>query len=216
MLNEDVERKERELSGLFGCEEEYERVFQLKLEELKSRGGVQGREIMELERRLGFIENQSREVQEAVQAGEQALTLARQVMDRLNSASNWATFDLFSDSCITDFAKHEQLDQAQYLVEQLQLKLQNFRTELADVSMEIRADLNVRIDGFMRFADYFFDNIFTDFTVRNRISDSMAQVQNTGEQIEYVLSSLEQKLELMEQDGLRTREKLDRLVTGQN
>ena len=213
-LNEDVERKEHELAGLSDCEEEYERVFALKLEEMKQQGGANALELMELERRLGFIEDQSREVREAIQAGEQALKLTYGIMEHLESASDWATWDMFSDSCLTDMGKHNHLDQAQDLVQELQLKLLNFRTELADVSMEIRADLNVRIDGFMRFADYFFDDIFTDLTVRRQITDSMAQVRNTDKQIRYVLDELNRKLVLMVEDGVHTRQRLDQLVTG--
>lgn len=211
-LNEDIERKEHELSGLHGCEEEYEQVFHQKLEEMKRQGGAQAEEIMALERKLGFMENQAREVQEAIQAGENALAQAQEVMTHLKSAESWATWDLFSDSIFTDIIKHDHLDQAQHLVEQLQIGLQSFRTELADVAMEIRADLNVRIEGFARFADYFFDDIFSDISVRSRISDSLGQVQETIDQIQYVLDNLEQKLVLMEEEAHRTREKLDGLV----
>ena len=43
------------------------------------------------------------------------------------------------------------------MIEDLQEKLRRFRTELADVDMENRANLQVNIQGFLRFADYDFD-----------------------------------------------------------
>ena len=212
VLEEDIGRKERELSGLSGCEEAYEELLQEKMEQLKRRGGAAAEEIIALDRRLAFIENQKREVREALDAGSYAMGTAREILNHLNSADSWATWDMFSDSCWTDFQKHDHLDQAQYLVQQLQIQLQRFRTELADVSMEIRADLHVNIEGFARFADFFFDDFFTDMMVRRRITDSMRQAESICTQIDMAMAHLEHQLQLMEEDEVRTGDKLEQLV----
>ena len=133
------------------------------------------------------------------------------VLNCLNSAGNWATFDLFSDSMITDFAKHSKLDEAQHLVYLLQTQLQDFRTELADVTVYVNLDVNIR--GFERFADYFFDNIFTDWAVKSKISRSIASASQTRYQISLVLDRLDQ----MDRDADREQEELqsryDRIVS---
>ena len=74
-------------------------------------------------------------------------------------------------------------------VEQLQVDLRRFKTELADV--EINAEIQVTIEGFLRFADFFFDNLFTDWEVRDRIDQSIDQVRDTKRQIQRVLDKLE-------------------------
>ena len=61
-------------------------------------------------------------------------------------------------------------------MERLQSQLRRFKTELADVG-GIGADVRVNVDGFLRFADYFFDGIFVDFAVMDHISNSAEQVQ---------------------------------------
>ena len=61
------------------------------------------------------------------------------------------------------------------LRELLQGTLRAFKTELTDV--EVIADMQVNIDGFLRFADYFFDGLFADWSAMKRISQAQGQVQ---------------------------------------
>lgn len=50
--------------------------------------------------------------------------------------------------------------------------------------------MQVNIDGFLRFADYFFDGLFADWSVMNKISDAQGQVGRVKNQIGTVLSKL--------------------------
>ena len=85
-------------------------------------------------------------------------------------------------------AKHGHLDEAQNLVSELQGKLSRFKTELADI--QISANMQVNIDGFLRFADFFFDGLFADWAVGDRISQSQSSVSNTKDQINRMLDKL--------------------------
>ena len=126
------------------------------------------------------------------------------------SAQGWATFDMFSDSVFADIAKYSKLDDAERRVHDLQLRLDRFKTELADVTIE--TDMQVGVRGFDRFADYFFDNIFTDWAVMDRISNSQSQVSRTRSQIAGVLQGLETMTAQTAQERVRVQETLDRLV----
>ena len=59
--------------------------------------------------------------------------------------------------------KRQELDDAQEQIEQLQVELRRFKTELADV--EIAADLQVTVDSFLQFAAFFFDGLFADLSL---------------------------------------------------
>ena len=107
-------------------------------------------------------------------------------------------------------AKHGHLDDAQDLVETLQDKLRSFKTELADVS--INADMQVNIDGFLRFADYFFDGLFADWAVADRISESMSAVQKTKDQIGRLVDRLTKMRENAERQEKNLRARADALV----
>lgn len=210
-IDEDIERHRAELLELNDCEARYDKLLAEKQAALKAAGGTYSEEIKAIESRITYLEHQMDEVDEAIAAGKRALSCADSVLDSLGSAENWSTFDLFSDSILTDIAKHNHLDNAQHKIEQLQVALRRFKTELADVG-SIRADMHVSIDGFLRFADYFFDNLFTDWAVRDKISQSKSQVNHTVSQIQSVLCKLDGMMDADQAEWKQLHDELDELV----
>ncbi|MBQ7840817.1 MAG: hypothetical protein IJ390_10100 [Lachnospiraceae bacterium] len=68
------------------------------------------------------------------------------------------------------------------------------------------------IDGFLRFADYFFDGLFADWAVLERIGESKSQVQKTKSQIEDVLNRLKELLRAAGQEQSSLRRQRDAIV----
>ena len=209
-VEEDLARCEAELTGLRDCEKRYDSVLQEKATAVKNAGGAAAEEILKLEERLAFLNSQNRELREAVSAGNSALNTANQVLSSLDSAESWGTWDLFGGGLISDLAKHSHLDEAQGNIEHLQSQLRRFKTELADV--KISANMQVNVDGFLRFADYFFDGLFADWAVLDKISQAQEQVHSTRRQIENVLSRLCGMQRSVEQEQVQLQTKLDTLV----
>lgn len=209
-VERDLERCTAELGKLHGCEKQYETVLSEKASAVKAAGGADGEEMLRLEERDAYLENQKRELSEAITAGNHALSTANQVLSSLDSAEGWGTWDLFGGGLISDLAKHSHLDEAQSAIEHLQSQLRQFKTELADVT--IHADLQVNVDGFLRFADYFFDGLFADWAVLDKISQSKSQVQGTKNQIESVLSRLSSMTEETQREQAEIKDKFNRLV----
>ena len=209
-VEDELARYEAELSSLRDCERQYDAVLQEKAGAVKAAGGPAAEEILKLEERLAFLESQKRELREAVSAGNSALSTANHVLSSLDSAEGWGTWDLFGGGLISDLAKHSHLDEAQGNIEHLQSQLRRFKTELADV--RISADMQVNVDGFLRFADYFFDGLFADWAVLDRINQSQEQVHSTKRQIENVLSRLNGMQRSVEQEQNQLESKLDTLV----
>ena len=211
-VESDLKRCESELFALQGCETRYEAVLKEKAAALKSAGGADAEEILKLEERLAYLEGQKKELREAISSGNSALNIANQVLSSLDSAEGWGTWDLLGGGLISDIAKHSHLDDAQASIEDLQSQLRRFKTELADVT--IHADMKANVDGFLRFADYFFDGLFADWTVLDRINQSQSQVQQTKSQIGQVLSRLDSMLREAEKEQNQLKCKLDTLVRG--
>ena len=207
----DLTATREELTALAGCEEQYRAALAEKARQLQDAGGPTGERLRAVAAREAALTGQRRELREAVEAGEAARVSAEGILSSLDSAEGWGTWDLLGGGLFADLAKHGHLDDAQQQVEELQVQLRRFHTELADV--EIRADMQVQIDGFLRFADFFFDGIFADWAVMNRIHDAQQQVEGTRDQISRVLT----RLETLEQDAGRElaeiREERERLVT---
>lgn len=207
----DIAGCESELAGLSGCEQEYEETLQAKSREVKASGGAAAAKLLELEAQAAACVGRKKEILEAIAAGSEALVTAEEILDDLDSAGSWATWDVFGGGIIADIAKHSHLDEAQYAVERLQSQLRRFKTELADVG-GIGADVRVNVDGFLRFADYFFDGIFVDFAVMDHISNSAEQVQAVHARISDVLERLHAMLSRTETELNETRAQADELV----
>ena len=188
-IDADLARLEAKLKELSGCEQRYQDALMQRFQEIKATNSPAAQELMESESRVVDLKLRRREIREAIQAGNTALKRTEAVLESLDGARSWSTVDMIGGGIWSDMAKYGRLDEAQEEVEQLQVDLRRFKTELADV--EINADIQVTVEGFLRFADYFFDNLFTDWEVRDRIDQSIEKVRDTRRQIQRVLDKLE-------------------------
>ena len=181
-VDHEILEIQAQLQDLYGCEEAYSAALEEKRNAVKSSGAPAASQILEIEEKIAFHESQKKEIREAISAGHSALGTADGVLSELEDADSWNTWDMFGGGgIITHMAKHGHLDEAQERVEQLQGKLRQFKTELADIN--IHADMQVSIDGFLRFADYFFDGLFADWAVGDKISEAQSSVQKVKGQI---------------------------------
>ena len=210
-VKSEMEAVRKRLGELSGCENAYSRALESRREEIKASSTPEAEELLRLEGEIAHTERQQKEIGEAILAGNAAYAIAEKIFSELDSADGWNTWDMFGGGgLITHMAKHEHLDDAQDLVENLQDKLRSFKTELADVS--INTDMQVNIDGFLRFADYFFDGLFADWAVADRISESMSAVQKTRNQIGHLVDKLTKMKEESERSEKRLRDRADAIV----
>lgn len=207
---EDLRRCRSELNDVWDSESRYQALWEEKIQAVKKAGGPEGEKILNLEERISVLEAQEKELEEAISAGRKALSITDQILSSLDSAEGWGTWDLVGGGIMTDLIKHDHLDTAQNLVEGLQSQLRVFKTELADVTLD--GDLQVSIDGFLRFADYFFDGIFADWMVLDRIHQSQGQVEDTKKQISAVLRQLDTRLSQVNQEKFGCRREIDSLT----
>lgn len=107
-------------------------------------------------------------------------------------------------------AKHSHLDSAQAELEQLKTQLAGFRAELADVSID--AELQISIDGFLRFADYCFDGLIADWAVMDRIDRAREQMRSIEAQITDALRRLRAMEAETEKELSRLHDEWDALV----
>lgn len=143
-------------------------------------------------------------------AGRQALNDTDTILDRLMKAGNWAAVDMVGGGFGSSMMKYGFLDEAQELVERLQVQLRRFRTELLDVAVD--AEIQVRIDGSLRFADYFFDDLFADWVVMDKIMQSRERVQQVRGQIAELVTALENTLADTQRERARTQAALERCI----
>ena len=209
----DLAARREELSLLGNCEAEYDRLLEARAQELRQDPqSSAARRLLALEERQAQLASREKELQEAIQAGYDALSDISSIESALSSAEGWGTWDVFGGGLISDMAKYSHLDDAQRQINGLQRSLSRFRTELADV--DIRTGIQIEVDSFLRFADYFFDNIFTDWAVLDRIRRTQSQVHEVDGSVRTILNRLERDLEQCRRDRQTIQQELkDFLVT---
>lgn len=211
-VEDAVAAAEAELRRLDGCERRYEELLERKAAMLKAAGSAAGARLGELERREAALVRRSREIDEALAAGARAEQLALEVLESLSSASTWGLVDMVSDSFFSDMIKYSHIDEAQSRIEALQAQLRHFGTELRDVDGS-GMGLNIQIDGFLTFADYFFDNFFVDMAVNSRIDRAAQEAEAVLARIRSTLANLEAMRDDTAAEAGRLDREYEQLVT---
>lgn len=136
------------------------------------------------------MSDQKVEIQEAIHAGERALSALETVKKSVKSARNFGIWDMLGGGFISGMMKHSRLDDAQRNMELAKSELQRFNNELHDVNMNY--NVTISFEGFTRFADYFFDGLFVDFIVQDKIAQSYEEVENIIRQVKAAVDNLYQ------------------------
>lgn len=209
-IRSEIRMRQDRLSKSAGCEREYEELLLEKATKISRTDPILAKKLEEVEKReLGLI-SRNKEIQEALTAGQQALVHIQEAMNDLHSAGNWGTLDILGGGLIADAMKYSSMDEAQKKMEQVQSDLRRYKAELADVAHTAAFDLQP--DGFLQFADFFWDNIFTDFAVRDKIYQAQDQMQELKNQVSRIQMGLEQELKETEQGLTALREEKNELI----
>ena len=189
-VDADLEQIQNRLERLSDCERQYQAALSEKIKSIKVSAHPAAQQVAESESRIAALKVQKRET--------------------LDNAEGWSTWDVMGGGLGVDLAKYAELDDAQEQIEQLQVELRRFKTELADV--EITADLQVTVDSFLKFADFFFDGLFADWAVLDHINQAQSRVENTKDQIKRVLALLKKMREDVDVQIADEKEKQEQLA----
>ena len=209
-VDADLGQIQNRLARLSDCERQYQAALSEKIKSIKASAHPAAQQVAESESRIAALKVQKRELLEAINAGKTALHTVNEVLETLDNAEGWSTWDVMGGGLGVDLAKYAELDDAQEQIEQLQVELRRFKTELSDV--EITADLQVTVDSFLKFADFFFDGLFADWAVLDHINQAQSRVENTKGQIKRVLALLKKMREDVDVQIADEKEKQEQLA----
>ena len=210
-IEADISGIQTQLNEIRVADTQYKEALEKKRAMLKSSGTAAADQILGIEQKIAVLEAQKKEIKEAISAGYSARGTADRILSELDSADGWNTWDMFGGGgIITHMAKHSHMDEAQDLVSELQSKLRRFKTELADIN--IQANMQVNVEGFLRFADYFFDGLFADWAVGDRISEAQSSVMSVRHKIEQAMHKLTDMEQAAEKQIAALKAKIEELV----
>ena len=187
-LNGQVELLEEEFLQYKDCQIVYDSLYEKKKEHMLTSHSKTAEELMLLQEQFRVSENNRKEIEEAMNAGQDVLRHIEQALKSLDSAEGWGTWDLLGGGLISDMVKHSHIDEAKAEADLIQRKLSQFRTELADV--RIQNEIHFETDGFGKFADFFFDGLIADWCMQSRITESAGSIENVRRQVNGVLAKL--------------------------
>ena len=134
--------------------------------------------------------NERQEIEEAIAAADEALYHLKSARNSLGSAGTWGLFDIFGGNMLSGLIKHSKMGEAEREVEAAKYALQRFSKELQDVS----GYSSIHIDGFLTFADFFFDGFLADVIVQSKISEAKKQCDDAIYRVSTIRNELTAKL----------------------
>lgn len=135
-----------------------------------------------------------REVNEAVDAGNKAVHAIDRALDSLDSAEGMSIWDTFlGGGLIVSALKHSEIGESEDHIRRASKALRHFETELMDVQNTNVESFSINQKDIFTFTDIFFDNMFSDFIVHSRITDTKDQLTDVLSEVRRVLSQLNRK-----------------------
>ena len=135
---------------------------------------------------INMNEIERREVNEAIDAADDAIYHLKSARRCLDSAGTWGILDIFGGNMITGLLKHSKMASAEREIDDARYALQKFSKELRDV----RGFSSIHIDEFLTFADFFFDGFVMDVIVQSKISTAKKQCDDAIRQVESIKKKL--------------------------
>ena len=167
----------------------------------------------ELADRQSIVQSMLQEINEARSAGNTANTLLSTAISQLDSARGYSTWDTFlGGGMIVTAMKHSAIDDSEDTIHKAQMALHRFRTEVKDVQALEANSFVVERGEFIKMADYFFDDIFSEWTIHSRISKSQENLQNTVKDVVKVMQSLAGKKNVLEMELNEIKRKRKQLI----
>lgn len=209
-VERELQRLRDELLRLKDADVEYDGLLREKESRLTEMGDGTANSLLVLSQTLADRTSVSKELNEAMEAGKEAMNSLSQVSEALGSAANWGTWDMLGGGMIATMAKHSKIDFAKQRAQFAQRQLRRFQTELADADQRLQVSL--QIDGFSKFADFFFDGLIADWIVQSKIQNASSACATAMSQVKSALAVCRTRLEETEREiGKVTRERQELL-----
>ncbi|OON98760.1 MAG: hypothetical protein ATN35_00685 [Epulopiscium sp. Nele67-Bin004] len=131
---------------------------------------------------------QLEEVKQAISAGEKSLSLAHNLEDKLKSAKNWGFSDILGGGMLSGVVKHNKLEDAQIIANELQSQLKLFNSQSAGITID--ENIEVSIDDLTKTIDIWWNDVFTNVSVYNKTKKYLDKVRELQTNIKHALERL--------------------------
>ncbi|MDU4937330.1 MAG: hypothetical protein E6X34_02610 [Clostridium sp.] len=210
-LKNDLETTKSRIESISNYEERYEELIQEKSELLKGLDLNKRLELEEIEDSINRYVKEGIEIKEAIDEAINCDFTVNSALKYLNDASGLATWDILGGGAVTSIMKHDAVNSAKKEIERLGYAITKLEKELSDINMiSISGNFNNIESSYL--VDVFFDNIFTDISVSNKIDSSLGSVRNVKNKLDRCKEELYEKEKNNNEELIKLREKYKELV----
>ncbi|CAG7618916.1 hypothetical protein PAESOLCIP111_02161 [Paenibacillus solanacearum] len=188
-LRLQIAELEQKLRDVAGWELDVQHIMQEKERMIREAGTGKSEELLALAERKTELQANVKELSEALREGGSVLFYLNHALELLESAKNWGTYDMLGGGLMSTQIKHNRMDDAMDAIRRAQNSLYRFEQELKDVRVTL--DIRINMSGFLKFSDYFFDGLVSDWIVQGKIKDTLAQVSQKRSEVRSVTDGLE-------------------------
>lgn len=145
-------------------------------------------QLMDLSQKLESQYRLKQELQEAIEVGTVAHNLLSQVINHLSSIRNWGQWPAGQRRVQNVRRQRQAIDRARNLTYQVKHHLNLFDKELQDVGQ--RLEMNIDTSSFSKFSDFFFNNIITDWILKQQLTTSIGSANEARHYINSIVGNL--------------------------
>jgi len=186
---------ENRQTRLSGAPKEYAQALAEKERYLTSSTDPRGTRLLALAQERGRLTAELDELHRASDDAERAVQALSEVQDRLGTAASWSTFDTYLDhGMIANAIKHDRIDQAAQAAREADERLAGLRSDLDELGGLEPTAPRLEVSAGFKFADIFFNNIFTDLAVGRQIRDAQDNVDRSVQQVRTLRDQLQDQL----------------------
>ncbi|MBI9012481.1 MAG: hypothetical protein JEZ08_09665 [Clostridiales bacterium] len=187
-LKSDMVHLKSSLNKQSEIEDAYQEAYQAKKNFIILENPKIWEAVQQLELKKADIDSGIKEIDEALQASRVVLKSTKSAISELKDAKSLGVLDMFGGGLLVTMAKRNHMSQAQAIINELNVSLKRFSEELGDVNMEMVNHID--IENYMSLGDYFFDGLFMDIMVQNKIDEALNRVQNLNNNVQSVQKNL--------------------------
>ncbi|MEO4055162.1 hypothetical protein [Solibacillus sp. CAU 1738] len=134
------------------------------------------------------------EIDDTIEAGKKAYQVLLTALEDMKKAKDYSDWDLFWGGGIkATKMKYDKLKDTSYFIHHAQMALQNFKNELLDVEELKLHDVEININGFVKFFNFFTDDIFSAWKVHEEIDYVFIKLQRVIDDISETINKLKDK-----------------------
>jgi hypothetical protein len=191
----DLANVEDRQAQLAGAPQAYADALAAKEQYLTHSADPRGARLLALAEQRGRLTADLDELHRASDDAGAAVQALGDVQDRLGTAANWSTFDTYVDHrMIANAVKHDRIDQAAQAARAADERLAALRSDLADLGGCEPTAPSLEISAGFKFADIFFNNIFSDLAVGRQIQDAQDNVDRSVQQVSALQDRLKDQI----------------------